>query len=32
MQSAKLAFIVAAGNGSRIAARSSEGPKPLVCL
>lgn len=32
MQSAKLALILAAGNGSRIAARSGEGPKPLVCL
>ncbi len=32
MQSAKLALILAAGNGSRIAARSGEGPKPLVRL
>ena len=32
MQSAKLALILAAGNGSRIAARSGEGPKPLVML
>jgi choline kinase len=32
MQSAKLALILAAGNGSRIAARSGEGPKPLVSL
>ena len=32
MQSAKLALILAAGNGSRIAARSGEGPKPLVYL
>src|ERR1700676_1043983 len=32
MQSAKLALILAAGNGSRIAARSGEAPKPLVCL
>ncbi len=32
MQSANLALILAAGNGSRIAARSGEGPKPLVCL
>jgi len=32
MQSAKLALILAAGNGSRIAARSGEGPKPLVFL
>ena len=32
MQTAKLALILAAGNGSRIAARSGEGPKPLVNL
>lgn len=32
MQSAKLALILAAGNGSRIAARSGDGPKPLVIL
>src|SRR5271165_6905794 len=32
MPSAKLALILAAGNGSRIAARSGEGPKPLVNL
>jgi choline kinase len=32
MQTAKLALILAAGNGSRIAARSGEGPKPLVTL
>ena len=32
MQHAKLALILAAGNGSRIAARSGEGPKPLVAL
>ena len=32
MQNAKLALILAAGNGSRIAARSGEGPKPLVTL
>jgi choline kinase len=32
MQHAKLALILAAGNGSRIAARSGEGPKPLVTL
>ena len=32
MQNAKLALILAAGNGSRIAARSGEGPKPLVPL
>ena len=32
MQHAKLALILAAGNGSRIAARSGEGPKPLVSL
>jgi choline kinase len=32
MQTAKLALILAAGNGSRIAARSGEGPKPLVIL
>jgi choline kinase len=32
MQSAKLALILAAGNGSRIAARSGQGPKPLVVL
>jgi choline kinase len=32
MPSAKLALILAAGNGSRIAARSGEGPKPLVIL
>jgi choline kinase len=32
MQNAKLALILAAGNGSRIAARSGDGPKPLVCL
>lgn len=32
MQTAKLALILAAGNGSRIAARSGEGPKPLVSL
>jgi choline kinase len=32
MQTAKLALILAAGNGSRIAARSGEGPKPLVVL
>jgi choline kinase len=32
MQPAKLALILAAGNGSRIAARSGDGPKPLVTL
>ena len=32
MQRAKIALILAAGNGSRIAARSGEGPKPLVNL
>jgi choline kinase len=32
MQTAKVALILAAGNGSRIAARSGEGPKPLVNL
>jgi choline kinase len=32
MQHAKLALILAAGNGSRIAARSGESPKPLVML
>ena len=32
MQHAKLALILAAGNGSRIAARSGEGPKPLVAM
>ncbi len=32
MQPTKLALILAAGNGSRIAARSGEGPKPLVSL
>ena len=32
MQTAKLALILAAGNGSRIASRSGEGPKPLVTL
>ena len=32
MQTTKLALILAAGNGSRIAARSGEGPKPLVTL
>jgi choline kinase len=32
MQPAKLALILAAGNGSRIAARSGEKPKPLVIL
>jgi choline kinase len=32
MQHAKVALILAAGNGSRIAARSGEGPKPLVSL
>ena len=32
MPGAKLALILAAGNGSRIAARSGEGPKPLVAL
>ena len=32
MQSAKLALILAAGNGSRIAARSGDGPKPLVVM
>lgn len=32
MQNAKVALILAAGNGSRIAARSGEGPKPLVSL
>jgi choline kinase len=30
MSHARLALILAAGNGSRIAARSGEGPKPLV--
>jgi choline kinase len=30
MSDTKLALILAAGNGSRIAARSGEGPKPLV--
>jgi choline kinase len=30
MPDTKLALILAAGNGSRIAARSGEGPKPLV--
>ena len=30
MSDAKLALILAAGNGSRIAARAGEGPKPLV--
>jgi len=32
MQTVKLALILAAGNGSRIAARAGEGPKPLVTL
>jgi bifunctional N-acetylglucosamine-1-phosphate-uridyltransferase/glucosamine-1-phosphate-acetyltransferase GlmU-like protein len=32
MKTAKFALILAAGNGSRIAARSGEGPKPLVSL
>jgi choline kinase len=32
MQQTKLALILAAGNGSRIAARSGDGPKPLVSL
>lgn len=32
MQSARSALILAAGNGSRIAARSGQGPKPLVIL
>ena len=32
MTSAKLALILAAGNGSRIAARSGELPKPLVSM
>jgi choline kinase len=32
MDNAKVALILAAGNGSRIAARSGEGPKPLVSL
>ena len=30
MRNAKLALILAAGNGTRIAARSGDGPKPLV--
>jgi len=32
MTNAKLALILAAGNGSRIAARAGELPKPLVCM
>ena len=32
MSNTKLALILAAGNGSRLAARSGELPKPLVQL